>query len=412
MKKQIKVTELCQEFEELLEKLQFSEDSRRRYGKVLREFSNYAGDSDYLQSIGVDFLVYRFEQIGGFVTSDDHSKDEMYYFRTIRSLAEYYNFGIIFRRRDYEGEIIWPEPFRDCNEKFLTSKIEYGICYGSIKHYRVILKDLIVSLDASDIHQPKDICYRHVELFIDSLVGWAPCTVASKISCLRQYFRFLYLNRYIDNPIADRIPRRANLGTRTKLPEIWSEEDIEKILQAVDLTGPNGKRNYAIILLAARLGLRVGDIKELELSDINWSSCAITITQSKTKEPLTLPLPDDVGWAIIDYLKNGRPVTDSTSVFVRHIPPYDGFQINGNLNHIITETVTRAGIKYDPKRSGFHTLRHSLATHLLQNGVEASTISDILGHTDPETVKHYLRVDLPDLRKCALEVEVMAYVKE
>ena len=72
MNKQIKVTELCQEFEELLEKLQFSEDSRRRYGNVLREFSNYAGDSDYLQSVGVDFLVYRFEQIGGFVTSDDH----------------------------------------------------------------------------------------------------------------------------------------------------------------------------------------------------------------------------------------------------------------------------------------------------------------------------------------------------
>lgn len=411
MNKQIKVIDLCNEFEELLEKLQFSEDSMRRYGKVLKEFSSYVDDSEYSQSIGVDFLISRFKQIGGFVTSDEHSKDEMYYFRTIRSLAEYFNFGIIFRRKDYSGEIVWPEPFRECNEKFLTSKIEYGISYGSIKYYRGVLKDLIVSLDAVGIHTPKDIRYYHVEKFIKSMVGWAPCTVASKISCLRQYFSFLFLNEFIVQPLGEKIPRRANLGTRTKLPDVWSEEDIEKILHAVDLTGPNGKRDYAMILLAARLGLRVGDIKALDISYINWSACTITIVQCKTKQPLTLPMPDDVGWAIINYLKNGRPETDSTSVFVRHNPPYDGFQPNGSLNHIITSAVTKAGVKYNTKRSGFHTLRHSLATHLLQNGTGASTISDILGHTDPETVKHYLRVDLPDLRKCALDVEVMPYVR-
>lgn len=410
MNKQIGVKDLCNEFESLLVKLQFSEDSKRRYGKVLKEFSNYAGDIFYSQSVGVDFLISRFNQIGGFVTSDEHSKDEMYYFRAVRSLAEYFNFGIIFRRKDYQGEIIWPEPFRQCNEKFLTSKIEYGISYGSIKYYRTVLKDLIVSLDAAGIHTPKDIRYPHVETFIQSFVGWAPCTVASKISCLRQYFSFLFLDEFIKEPIGEKIPRRSCLGTRTKLPDIWSEEDIEKILRAVNLSGPNGKRDYAMILLAARLGLRVGDIKALQLTDIDWTICTISITQCKTKQLLTLPMPDDVGWAIIDYLKNGRPVTDDICVFVRHNPPYDGFQENGSLNHIITSAVTRAGVKYNTKRSGFHTLRHSLATHLLQNGTGASTISDILGHTDPETVRHYLRVDIPDLRKCALDVEVMSYV--
>jgi len=100
-----------------------------------------------------------------------------------------------------------------------------------------------------------------------------------------------------------------------------------------------------------------------------------------------------VGWAIIDYLKTGRPITESKKVFVRHLPPFDGFTITSNLQHTIAAVVKRAGIPAENKRSyGWHTLRHSLATNLLQNNVEATTISDILGHSDPETAKHYLRV--------------------
>ena len=167
-----------------------------------------------------------------------------------------------------------------------------------------------------------------------------------------------------------------------------------------------------MLLLAARLGLRIGDIRELKLSDIDWQACTLTIIQNKAKEPLTLPVPDDVGWAVIDYLKNGRSVTESKNVFVRHVPPYNSFAITSNQHNIINKALSDAGITYRGKPSGFHTLRHSLATHLLQGGVESSAISDILGHTSPETVKHYLQADLKDLRKCALEVEVRPYVKE
>ena len=97
-----------------------------------------------------------------------------------------------------------------------------------------------------------------------------------------------------------------------------SEEQIEQLINSVDITTPIGKRDYAIILLGARLGLHIGDILSLTLNDIDWSKKLITITQSKTKEPLSLPLPDDAGWAIIDYLKNGRPVTDYPNIFVTH----------------------------------------------------------------------------------------------
>lgn len=108
MLRQIKVADLCNELEKQLEKLQYSEDSMRRYRKVFREFDEYTGDCYYSQSKGTDFLLWKFNQLGGFVTSGEHSKNEMYYFRVIRSLAEYFNFGTIFRRNDYHGEIVWP----------------------------------------------------------------------------------------------------------------------------------------------------------------------------------------------------------------------------------------------------------------------------------------------------------------
>lgn len=412
MIRQITVGNLCGEFAEMLHKLQYSSDSLRRYNKVFEEFTAYAGERMYAQSLGAEFLSWKFNQIGGFITEGLYSKDEMYYFRVIRSLAEYFNFGVIFRRHDFCGEIIWPAPFRECTEKFFLSKVEYGVSYGYVRNARMVIKDLILFLDAEGIHVPLSVRYIHVERFIGTMVGWATATVRSRISVIRGYFQFLFLNGYIQDPIAEKIPSGLTPRGRTKLPTVWSEEEIDRLIKGVDLASPNGKRNYAMLLIAARLGLRIGDIKDLKLSDINWQTCTLSIIQNKTKEPLALPISSDVGWAVIDYLKNGRPVTESTNVFVRHVPPYDSFSPTSNLHNIMTKALSDAGIPSEGKASGFHTLRHSLAAHLIQGGVGASTISDILGHTSPETVKHYLSSDIEGLRKCALEVEVKPYAKE
>ena len=148
------------------------------------------------------------------------------------------------------------------------------------------------------------------------------------------------------------------------------------------------------------------------MNDIDWNNKQISIVQGKTRETLTLPLPTDVGWAIIDYLKNGRPITEYPNIFVVHNAPYVGCPFKSTLRHNINKALKRAGIPIDKtKHYGWHSLRHSLATNLLQNNVETSTISDILGHSDPHAARHYLRVDMKSLSKCALEVEVMGYVK-
>ena len=214
MIRQISVGNLCGELGEMLIHFQYSSDSLRRYNKVFDEFTEYAGEREYSQQLGA----------------------------AIRTLAEYYNFGVIFRRQDFRGEIIWPEPFRECTEKFLLSKVEYGVCYGYVKHCRTILKDLILFFDAIGIHAPEEVSYTHLERFINSLVGWSASTVRSRISLVRMYFRFLFLNGDIKEPIAEKLPGGLTPRGRTKLPTVWQEDEIDKLLGSIDLTNPNGKK--------------------------------------------------------------------------------------------------------------------------------------------------------------------------
>jgi len=126
MREKIKVSNLCREFEGVLVHYGYSDDSMRRYRKVFRELTEFSKDCEYSQKAGSEFLVDKFQEIGGFVTSGEHSKNEMYYFRVIRSLAEYYNFGTVFRRHDFKGAIIWPQEFREGIEGFLESLIMTG----------------------------------------------------------------------------------------------------------------------------------------------------------------------------------------------------------------------------------------------------------------------------------------------
>ena len=123
----------------------------------------------------------------------------------------------------------------------------------------------------------------------------------------------------------------------------------------------------------ARLGLRAVDIKGMKLENLKWDKNTLEFVQSKTKKPIVLPMLDDVGWAIIDYLKNGRPATESPFVFVRHNAPFEAFGINAAINHVLIGHIRRAGVKIPrdvPK--GLHSLRHTLASTLLEQNTPAA----------------------------------------
>lgn len=411
MRKEILVKDLCRELKEQL-RLRLSKDSFLRYEEVLKDFSLYYGKQVYSQKLGTKFLVEKFECYGGFSETDETSKKQKYHFKCIRMLAEFYNYEVIITHPNALGEIIWPIGFNQCIEEFISSLLDENLSYGYVLRIKQVLKDLILFYDAKSIYSPNGITQQSIDAFIELYNELSPSGIKSKICCLRKFFKFLYLYNYVDISYDERLPRSSIQG-RSQFPILWTQKEIENIKKSADKISPSGKRSYAMILIAAELGLRIGDIRTLKLSDIDWIMKSISIIQNKTKNTLTLPLPDEVGWAIIDYLKNARPITESEYVFVRHVPPYDAFGVNSNLNSLLSKVLVKAGIPPEKKKNiGWHTFRRSLATHLIQNDIDAYHVAQILGHSDPAiTSKYYIKLDVEDLKKCIIPIEVKDYVK-
>jgi integrase len=182
---------------------------------------------------------------------------------------------------------------------------------------------------------------------------------------------------------------------------------VERLLGSVDRSTSLGKRDYAMLLLAARYGLRSSDIRKLRLEDIRWRGQWIVLIQSKTQEPLELPLLADVDHALVEYLRHGRPPCDAREIFVRHMRPIAPFSDANSHWAVMARALRAAEITEWKSWRGFHLLRHSLATHLLDSGVSIDVISDILGHNSVETTRRYAQVDVTGLRSVALsETEV------
>jgi integrase len=176
------------------------------------------------------------------------------------------------------------------------------------------------------------------------------------------------------------------------------------MLKAVDRGNPRGRRDYAMMLLAARLGLRSSDICGLTFENLLWAQNLIALIQEKTKKRIELPLLTEVGNAIIDYLKYGRPDSDLPYVFLHANHGYRRLQ-EPTLHSIVCYYMRLAGIaNIDDKKHGPHALRHSLAGFLLEKKTPLPVISEVLGHSSTESTKTYIRMDMDSLRQCALEV--------
>ena len=178
---------------------------------------------------------------------------------------------------------------------------------------------------------------------------------------------------------------------------------MDALIGAIDRGNPKGKRDYAIILLACVLGLRVTDIKNLTFGCFHWEAKKLIFIQLKTRETLTLPIPSEVGWAVIDYLKYGRPKVDSPILFVRHVAPFLPFSEGDHLHQIIRDYMRIAHLPTLKKHRGMHSLRHTAASRMLEHNTPLAVISDILGHTDTASTAVYLKVDVNKLKECCLD---------
>jgi integrase/recombinase XerD len=237
--------------------------------------------------------------------------------------------------------------------------------------------------------------------------GYAPKTAGLLRSSLADFLRHLWAVGQIREDLAGRLPPQRYPRRGQSAPYPWTAEEVRLVLGQIDRQSAIGKRDHALVLLTARLGVRVGDLRRLELGWFDWRAKTLAFTQHKTGVPLTLPLPDDVGWAVIDYIRNGRPETVCRQVFVKHRYPFTAFGSSTSAGCRLGYYARRAGIVFTAGRShGLHSLRGALAVAMLQADTPPPVVTAVLGHAaGTTTAAHYLRLDTEHLRRCALDVE-------
>jgi integrase/recombinase XerD len=252
---------------------------------------------------------------------------------------------------------------------------------------------------------------RHVQGFVNSLAIYELPTIYHTTCVLRRALRYLYAQGIITTDLSTVVPK-LRYCKKAKIPSAYSKDEIERMVNSIDRGNPRGKRDYALILLAARLGLRASDIANLTFSSFKWDKNIIEVAQQKTGEPVTLPLLTDVGEAVIDYIRYARPKSDVPFLFLKLNAPNDVMYAN-SIHHTVYARLKEAGIRIPPgKKHGPHALRHSLASALLENNVPMPVISEALGHTDTESTSVYLNIDVTRLRECAVEVSAFCRGRE
>jgi site-specific recombinase XerD len=244
--------------------------------------------------------------------------------------------------------------------------------------------------------------------FVQTLAGYQPKTVEHKLCAVRSLLRFAAAGGLTDRGVLETVP--AVRSTRqARVPSVWDPVDVARVLEAIDRGNPSGKRDYAIVLLICRLGLRAVDVKRLEFADLDWSGNRLSVVQAKTGRRVDLPLLKDVGWAIIDYVREGRPASDCRHVFLRHTAPIGPFSDQDHLHQILVKHARVAHVSLSEKRRhGMHSLRHTLATRLMEDGTPVEQIADILGHQSVESTGVYLKSSLGLLAWCALDPDAPA----
>lgn len=219
-------------------------------------------------------------------------------------------------------------------------------------------------------------------------------------SALRSFLRFLRFRGEIKLDLAACVPAVASWSLST-IPRSLPPTQVEQVLaQTGKRSTAVGRRDYAILLLLARLGLRGGEVCNLTLEDVDWEKSRISV-RGKGERVVQLPMPADVGQAIAAYLKEGRPrLLGNRRLFIRSRAPLAGFKGQGSVGTVVKHALSRA--KIDSPRKGAHQFRHTLASTMLQNGSSLSEIGELLRHRSPDTTAIYAKIDLLSLRSLAL----------
>lgn len=404
MKKR-KSMELPDSFVALLSYLRsrgYAESSVLYYENHARRVTQFMQDNDY-ESYTREAYEAMLKHISGDSQYEDLSDSQKRFYHDATVLYEFQQTGsYTFRRKKAEEAI--QGGLKDNIELFMNHRKSLLQSEVTQKQYRLDLLRFNIFLVESGISDVSQVSTKLILQYVqERMACFTQPLIRHALTSIRQFLYFLYETGKTEMNLSTVVPS-CSAPPLQKTPSVYSKDEIERLLGVMDRADAKGKRDYAMILIASRLGLRSSDICGLKFSEIDWKQNRIVLKQKKTGVPIELPLLLDVGEAIVDYLKYGRPQSNLEYVFLKHIPPYDCVTGAAFIN-AIKSGMRRAEIEHIANRKhGPHALRHSLAAVLLEQNTPLPVITGILGHKSIETTKVYLAIDLTSLRKCALNV--------
>lgn len=409
LKKPLK--EFLGDLEQELLRLGYTEGSmnfyRNRWSKIIK-FAEDRNEIYYSEQLGIDFIEshYRIFEKDFDKTLSQKDTQEL---RIIRMIGDFQLHHTVLRRFYKHRKLLTDLYYIEISNNFKK--------YCELKEYSKVtvdhyvkqserFMDYLLSQGVRDCH---DIKLSEINGYIRTLAGYSYKTVEQVICSIRSFLKYLQEQEVLKTDLASKTPM-VQARKQTRIPSVWTKEELDTLIGVIDRGSPKGKRDYAMILLACVLGLRVTDIKNLTFGCFHWEEKRLIFTQSKTRETVTLPIPAEVGWAVIDYLKYGRPKVESQIIFVRHMAPFLPFSESDHLSQLIRNYMRIAHLPTLKKHRGMHSLRHTAASRMLEHDTPLAVISDILGHTDTDSTAVYLKVDINKLKECCLDTpEVYAH---
>ena len=399
----VAVSELVCGLDAELVRLGYSASTMVWYRGCWRRLEKFFASSG-VQEFSLDVaMTWVDDACGGFFAKEQVGSPkptDVYLFRVAQMLDDFAVHGAVLRRYSRTvGKLAADQA--DVLSRFQASLQASDCAASTVRAYGTVAGEFLAftgtrgglaSLDA-----------RIISAFVATLAGYQAKTVEHKLCAVRSFLRFAGSDGLVDGAVLAVVPA-AKSTRQARIPSVWDPTEVTKILQAVDRANPCGKRDYALILLITRLGLRGIDVKRLRFGDLDWPGNRLSVVQAKTGHRVQLPLLKDVGWAVIDYIRSGRPRCDCPEVFVRHTAPIGPFSDQDHLHQILVKYARAAHVPLgEGRRHGMHSLRHTLATRLLEEGTPIEQIADILGHQSVTATGVYLKSSLSLLAKCALD---------
>jgi len=379
-----------------------ADTSMRRMGNYWQNFRRYVSTQGIEQidtTVCKNYLSYVFKD-KKLKKLTSHAQSHL---RFCIDLIEFLETGKVSRKKPIPAPL--SGPIGAIMNDYIADRVSQRFAASTIWNYRFYLSKLLEYFEQNNISSIKHINELHLLNYFRGFKPNDQATAKNAIIVIRGFFNFLYRQQLLDIDYSRIIPKNG-YKRQTNLPSNYTPDEIKILIDSINRASGIGKRDYAIILLAALLGLRSSDIAKLQFSNIDWTQNLIKLTQYKTGRALELPLLPDIGNAIIDYLRYGRPKSNSPYIFLIPNSPYDPL-LPGSIYMVVKRNFEKTDINIYNKKKGPHALRHSLAGRLLENQTALPVISEVLGHETTETTRYYLRIDLRSLRHCALEVPMV-----